>query len=92
MVLQDTWLFSGSIRENIAYGREHVSTEAIVLAADVIRMMEQGGSRRARPTSCSRRRGATPSSIMVSSPGAPAVAVSWTAAGCDAEWCGREQS
>lgn len=25
MVLQDTWLFSGSIRENIAYGREHVS-------------------------------------------------------------------
>ena len=77
MVLQDTWLFSGSIRENIADGRENASTEAIVAAADVIRMMEQGGSsRRARPTSCSRRRGATPSSIIVSSPGAPAVAVS----------------
>jgi ATP-binding cassette subfamily B protein len=33
MVLQDTWLFSGTIRENIAYGREHTSDEAIVKAA-----------------------------------------------------------
>jgi ATP-binding cassette subfamily B protein len=33
MVLQDTWLFSGTIRENIAYGREHASDEAIVKAA-----------------------------------------------------------
>ncbi|HXI30145.1 MAG TPA: ABC transporter ATP-binding protein [Vicinamibacterales bacterium] len=33
MVLQDTWLFSGSIRENIAYGREGASEEAIVRAA-----------------------------------------------------------
>jgi len=33
MVLQDTWLFSGTIRENIAYGREHASEEAIVRAA-----------------------------------------------------------
>jgi ATP-binding cassette subfamily B multidrug efflux pump len=33
MVLQDTWLFSGTIRENIAYGREQVSDEAIVNAA-----------------------------------------------------------
>ena len=33
MVLQDTWLFSGSIRENIAYGREGASEEAIVQAA-----------------------------------------------------------
>jgi ATP-binding cassette, subfamily B, multidrug efflux pump len=33
MVLQDTWLFSGTIRENIAYGREHASEEAIVSAA-----------------------------------------------------------
>jgi ATP-binding cassette subfamily B protein len=33
MVLQDTWLFSGSIRENIAYGREDASEEAIVQAA-----------------------------------------------------------
>jgi ATP-binding cassette subfamily B protein len=33
MVLQDTWLFSGTIRENIAYGREHASEEAIVAAA-----------------------------------------------------------
>jgi len=33
MVLQDTWLFSGTIRENIAYGREQASEEAIVSAA-----------------------------------------------------------
>ena len=32
MVLQDTWLFSGSIRDNIAYGREDAS-EAEILAA-----------------------------------------------------------
>jgi len=33
MVLQDTWLFSGTIRDNIAYGREGASDEAIVQAA-----------------------------------------------------------
>ena len=33
MVLQDTWLFSGTIRENIAYGRENASDGAIVNAA-----------------------------------------------------------
>ena len=33
MVLQDTWLFSGTIRDNIAYGREGASEEAIVQAA-----------------------------------------------------------
>ena len=33
MVLQDTWLFSGTIRENIAYGREDASAEAVVAAA-----------------------------------------------------------
>jgi ATP-binding cassette, subfamily B, multidrug efflux pump len=33
MVLQDTWLFSGTIRENIAYGREQATDEAIVRAA-----------------------------------------------------------
>jgi ATP-binding cassette subfamily B protein len=33
MVLQDTWLFSGTIRENIAYGREHASDDRIVPAA-----------------------------------------------------------
>ena len=32
MVLQDTWLFNGTIRENIAYGREG-ATEADVVAA-----------------------------------------------------------
>ncbi|MEV5072116.1 ABC transporter ATP-binding protein [Microbacterium sp. LMI12-1-1.1] len=33
MVLQDTWLFSGTIRENIAYGRPEASEEEIVAAA-----------------------------------------------------------
>ena len=33
MVLQDTWLFSGTIRENIAYGRTDADDEAIVRAA-----------------------------------------------------------
>jgi ATP-binding cassette subfamily B multidrug efflux pump len=33
MVLQDTWLFKGSIRDNIAYGREGASEEEIVHAA-----------------------------------------------------------
>src|SRR5258708_8429550 len=33
MVLQDTWLLSGTIRENIAYGRENASDDAIVSAA-----------------------------------------------------------
>ena len=33
MVLQDTWLFSGTIRDNIAYGREHAADDAIVKAA-----------------------------------------------------------
>ena len=34
MVLQDTWLFTGSIRDNIAYGREGVSDEEILAAAE----------------------------------------------------------
>ncbi len=33
MVLQDTWLFSGSIRDNIAYGREGAGADEIVQAA-----------------------------------------------------------
>lgn len=33
MVLQDTWLFNGTIRENIAYGRDDISEEEIVKAA-----------------------------------------------------------
>ena len=33
MVLQDTWLFNGSIRENIAYGRDAVSDEEVRQAA-----------------------------------------------------------
>jgi len=33
MVLQDTWLFKGTIRDNIAYGREGATEEEIVRAA-----------------------------------------------------------
>lgn len=33
MVLQDTWLFNGSIRDNIAYGKEHATEEEIINAA-----------------------------------------------------------
>jgi ATP-binding cassette subfamily B multidrug efflux pump len=33
MVLQDTWLFAGSIRDNIAYGREGTTEEEIIAAA-----------------------------------------------------------
>jgi ATP-binding cassette subfamily B protein len=33
MVLQDTWLFNGTIRENIAYGREDATEDEIVAAA-----------------------------------------------------------
>ncbi len=33
MVLQDTWLFNGTVRDNIAYGREAATDEEIVRAA-----------------------------------------------------------
>lgn len=33
MVLQDTWLFNGTIRENIAYGSKNASKEDVVRAA-----------------------------------------------------------
>jgi ATP-binding cassette subfamily B protein len=48
MVLQDTWLFSGTIRENIAYGREDATKEEIQAAADAahahhfVRAMPEG--------------------------------------------------
>jgi ATP-binding cassette subfamily B multidrug efflux pump len=35
MVLQDTWLFNGSVCENIRYGREDASDEEVVQAADL---------------------------------------------------------
>ena len=37
MVLQDTWLFNGTIRDNIAYGREGATEEEIVRAARAAR-------------------------------------------------------
>jgi ATP-binding cassette subfamily B protein len=35
MVLQNTWLFNGTIRENIRYGRQDASDEEVVHAADM---------------------------------------------------------
>lgn len=35
MVLQDTWLFNGTIKENIAYGREEATDEDIFKAAQM---------------------------------------------------------
>lgn len=48
MVLQDTWLFNGTIRDNIAYGREGSTTEDVIRAAKAahadhfIRTLPQG--------------------------------------------------
>ena len=33
MVLQDTWFFSGTIKENIAYGNENVTDDMIIEGA-----------------------------------------------------------
>ena len=33
MVLQETWLFSGTVRENIAYGKENATDDEIIAAA-----------------------------------------------------------
>lgn len=33
MVLQDTWLFSGTVRDNIAYGKEEATLEEVIEAA-----------------------------------------------------------
>lgn len=38
MVLQDTWLFSGTIYENLAYGREEVGREEVMAAAKAARI------------------------------------------------------
>ena len=37
IVLQDTWLFKGTIKENIAYGKTHVTDEEIFAAAKAAR-------------------------------------------------------
>ena len=36
MVLQDTWLFEGTIRENLIYNQENISDEAVIDAAKVV--------------------------------------------------------
>ena len=38
MVLQDTWVFQGTIFENIAYGRENATIEEVVAAAKAARI------------------------------------------------------
>ena len=48
MVLQDTWLFEGTVAENLAYGRKNASREEIIAAAKLaqcdsfIRTLEHG--------------------------------------------------
>ena len=48
MVLQDTWLFQGTVRENLAYGRDGATDEDVVRAAkaasvdSIIRTMPEG--------------------------------------------------
>ena len=43
MVLQDTWLFNGTIRANIAYGREGATEEEVVQAAKAARADSSSG-------------------------------------------------
>lgn len=38
MVLQDTWLFTGTVYENIAYGREDATKEEVIAAAKAARV------------------------------------------------------
>ncbi len=38
MVLQDTWLFKGSIKENIVYSKQNVSDEAVIAACKAVGM------------------------------------------------------
>ncbi len=37
MVLQDTWLFGGTVKENITYGRKDASEEEIIAAAKAVK-------------------------------------------------------
>ena len=37
MVLQDTWLFRGTVADNIAYGREDATREDVIRAASAAR-------------------------------------------------------
>lgn len=36
MVLQDTWLFAGTIKENIIYNREHVTKDQVLKVCDTV--------------------------------------------------------
>lgn len=38
MVLQDTWLFEGTVAENIAYGKPDATREEIIEAAKMARV------------------------------------------------------
>ena len=40
MVLQDTWLFHGTIRENITYGKENATMEEVIAAAKAAHIHE----------------------------------------------------
>ena len=63
MVLQDTWLFGGTIRDNIAYGRPDATEEEIIDAATAtyvdrfVRSLPDGLRHRARRRGRERERG-----------------------------------
>lgn len=38
MVLQDTWLFYGTVYENLSYGKDHISKEEVIKAAKAARI------------------------------------------------------
>lgn len=40
MVLQDTWLFEGTIRENICYGKKNISDERLDEICEAVRLLE----------------------------------------------------
>ena len=45
MVLQDTWLFHGTVFENIAYGREDATMEKVVAATKAAKIHGADGQR-----------------------------------------------
>ena len=44
MVLQDTWLFQGTVWENIAYGRENATREEVAAAAKAAHTAQEDGA------------------------------------------------
>ena len=43
MVLQDTWLFEGTVRENIVYSKKNVSDEEVINACKAVGITDSSG-------------------------------------------------